>query len=74
MFRNYMADHKFLQLKNNFIPKELVPLEQLFDINDIPVKPVVLPKYETVEDCNIGTDHEPKYMKLSKDIYVEHKK
>jgi hypothetical protein len=33
----------------------MVPLEQLFDINDIPVKPVFLPKDESVEDCNIGT-------------------
>jgi hypothetical protein len=63
-----MADHKFLQLKNNFIPKGLVPLEQLFDKNDVHVKPVVLPKDENIEDCNIGTYHEPKYIKLSKDI------
>jgi hypothetical protein len=48
-FNNHMVDHKVLQLKNNFIPKELVPLEQLFDRNDIPVKPVALPKYENVE-------------------------
>jgi len=51
----------------------MVPLEQLFDINDIPVKPVILPKDENIEDCNIGTEHEPKYIKLSKYIYVEKK-
>jgi hypothetical protein len=73
-FSNYMADHKVLHLKNNFIPKGLVPLEQLFDRNDIPVKPVVLPKDESIEDCNIGIEHEPKYIKLSKYISVEHKK
>jgi hypothetical protein len=61
-------------MKNNFIPKNLVHLEKFFDRNDIPVKPVVLPKYENVEDCNIGTNHEPKYINLSKEISFEHKK
>jgi hypothetical protein len=43
-FSNYMAEHKVLQLKNNFIPKGLVPLEKFFDRNDVPIKPYVLPK------------------------------
>jgi hypothetical protein len=42
-FNEYMVEHKVLHLKNNFIPKGLVPLDQLFDINDVPVKPIVLP-------------------------------
>jgi hypothetical protein len=53
-------------LKNNFIPKGLVPLEQLFDKNDVPIKPIVLPKDESIEDCNLGTNQEPKCIKLSK--------
>jgi hypothetical protein len=61
-----MENHKILQLKNNFIPKGLVPLEKLFDRNDVPIKPIVHPKDENVDDCNIGTDEEPKYIKLSK--------
>jgi len=43
-----MAEHKVLQLNNNFIPKGLVPSEQLFDRNDVPVKPFVLPKDENI--------------------------
>jgi hypothetical protein len=72
-FSDYMAEHKVLQLKNNFIPKGMVPLEQLFDRNDVPVKPTVLPKDDNTEECNIGTEKEPKYIKLSKEIPGEHK-
>jgi hypothetical protein len=38
-----MDEHKGIQHKNNFIPKGLVPLDQIFDINDVPMKPIVLP-------------------------------
>jgi ribonuclease HI len=55
-FSDYMVEHKVLQLKNNFIPKGMVPLEQLFDRNDVPVKPTILPKDDNTEDCNIGTE------------------
>jgi hypothetical protein len=72
-FSEYMVGHKFLQLKNNFIPKGLVPLEQLFDRNDVPIKPTVCPKDDNVEECNIGTEQEPKFIKLSKEISPKHK-
>jgi hypothetical protein len=49
-FREYMNGHKFLQLKNNFIPKGLVPLEQHFYRNYVLVKPIVLPKDEKYEE------------------------
>jgi hypothetical protein len=67
-FSEYMVGHKFLQLKNNFIPKGLVPLEQLFDRNDVPINPTILPKDDNSEECNIGTEKEPKLIKLSKGI------
>jgi hypothetical protein len=51
----------------------MVPLEQLFDLNDVLVKPIFLPKDESIEDCNIWTYNEPKYIKLSKYIPIEHK-
>jgi len=38
---NQIAGHKILHLKSNFIPKGLVPLEKIFDGNDIPVKPTI---------------------------------
>jgi len=68
-----MVEHKVLQLKNNFIMKGLVPLEQLFDINDVPIKPIVLTKDDSIEEYNTGTKKEPKYIKLSKDIPINHR-
>jgi hypothetical protein len=68
MFREYMVGHNVLQLKNSFIPKGLVPLENLFDINGFPIKPTILPKDENSEEWNIGTKKEPKLIKLSNRI------
>ena len=48
-----IANQPILQLKNNFIPKGLVPLEQIFGKNVIPVKPDVHPKEEDVKDFHI---------------------
>ena len=72
-FSEYIVGHKVLQLKNNFIPKGLVTLEQLFNRNDMPINPIVLPKDENAEEFNIGTEHEPKYIKLSKYISPKNK-
>jgi hypothetical protein len=54
-----------LVLKNNQIPKGLIPLERLFDQNDIPVKSILQPQLEEVEDCDIGTKEESKMVKIS---------
>ena len=54
-----------MQLKNNFIPKLLVPLEKLLDKNDVPHNPMIHPKEEYVEDVNIGIESEPKNTKIS---------
>jgi hypothetical protein len=37
-FREKIADHRMLVLKRNQIPKGLIPLERLFNQNEIPVK------------------------------------
>lgn len=37
-FKDRIANHIMLLLKNNQIPKGLIPLETLFDQNDIPLK------------------------------------
>jgi hypothetical protein len=55
-FNNYMDEHKFLQPKNNFIPKCMVPLKHSFDRNGLPFNPVFLPKDEDIEDFNIGKE------------------
>jgi hypothetical protein len=66
-----MDEHKFLQLKNNFIPKGLMALEQLFDINDVHVKLIVPPKDNSIEEYNIRSEKYPKYIKMSKNIHVD---
>jgi hypothetical protein len=55
-----------LVLKNNQILKGLIPMERLFDQNDIPVKSTLQPQPEEVEDCDIGTKEESKMVKISK--------
>jgi hypothetical protein len=54
--QDMIANHKIMVLRNNQIPKGLVPLEKSFDKDDVVVKPNVHPQSEEVEDCNIGTD------------------
>jgi hypothetical protein len=55
-----------LVLKNNQIPRGLIPLERLFDQDDIPLKSTLRPHLEEVEYCDIGTKEDPKIVKLSK--------
>ena len=38
-FKKTMAAKNIIDLKTNFIPKVLVPLERLFDNNDVFLKP-----------------------------------
>jgi hypothetical protein len=62
-----------LVLKNNQIPKGLIPLERIFDQNDMPLKSTSQPQTEEVEDCDIGTKEEPRIVKLSKYLSLETK-
>jgi len=55
-----------LQLKNNIIPKGLIPIEELFDQDDVACKPTLQPIEKGVEEVNIGTAANPKLVKLSK--------
>lgn len=59
---------KSLQLKDNVFPTGLVPLEDLFDFNYVAKKPKIEPTRVGVKECNIGTEQEPKIIKLSKSI------
>jgi hypothetical protein len=65
-FRDKILDHLMLVLKNNQILKGLIPLERLFDQNDIPLKSALQPQQEEVEDCDIGTKEESRVVKISK--------
>ena len=51
-----MAGHEVLQLKGNVIPRVLVPLERLFDKNDVSLTPNKVVEENQVEDLNLGTE------------------
>ena len=55
-------------MKDNIFPRGLVPLEELFDFDDVAKKPKIEPTGKEVEGCNIGTEKEPKMIKLSKSL------
>jgi hypothetical protein len=59
-----------VQLKNNIIPKGLVQLEKLFDDNDVARNPKITTNDEDVENCNIGTQENPKII-IIKDTQSE---
>ena len=61
-----IVNHKIIEVKVNFIPKGLVPLERLFLKDDTLEKPIVQSSEENVSSCNIGTESQPKIIKISK--------
>lgn len=62
-----------LQLQDNVIPRGLIPLEELFDQDNVARKPTLVPTDKGVEDVNIGTVDKPKLVKLSKKLSLESK-
>ena len=62
-----------MQLKNNSIPKGLIPLEDFFDENDVARNMKVIPNSDGVEDYNIGTNANPKIIMLSKALDSKNK-
>ena len=62
---NQIAEKNIIQLSTNSIPKGLVPLEVLFDNNDVAQSPGENPNNEEVEDVNIGTEQDPKVVKVA---------
>jgi hypothetical protein len=71
LFQNQIVGRDIVQLKNNIIPKGLVPLENIFDNNDVARNPKITANDEDIEDCNIGTQKDPKIIKLSKTLSPE---
>jgi hypothetical protein len=64
LFQNQIVGRDIVHLKNNIIPKGLVPLETFFDNNDVAINPKITANDEDVGDCNIGTQEDPKIIKL----------
>jgi hypothetical protein len=48
-FQDKITNHRMLVLKNNQIPRGLIPLERFFDKDDIPLKCTMCPQPEEVE-------------------------
>jgi len=67
-FHNMIVGHKILQLPTNHIPKVLVPIERIFDQNDVPMNHLDTEKESYVIDWNLGTVANPKHVKLSKKL------
>ena len=66
--KDSIADHKIVELKGNFIPKGLVPLERLFSKDDTLLKPTLQTTEDSIIDYNIGSEAEPKIIKMSKSL------
>jgi hypothetical protein len=72
IFMNKIVNHHIVQFPSNHIPKGLVPLEILFDRNDVAVKVKGSTENVEVTECNLGTEEDPKYVKLSRNLSKEH--
>jgi hypothetical protein len=70
-FQNQIVGIDIVQLKNNIIPKGLVPFNFFFDNNDVERNPKVTANDEDIGDCNIGTREDPKIIKLFKTLSPE---
>ena len=70
-YLNTLCGRKILQLKGNAIPRGLVPLERLFDQNDVTKEPNLAPDGDEVEEVNIGMVTRPKIIRLSKELPPE---
>jgi ribonuclease HI len=68
---NNVADHQIIQFSSTHIPRGLIPLERLFDGNDVAMKGRILGDDADTTECNIGTPEEPKFVKLLKSLTEE---
>ena len=65
MLKDEIGQDNIFQLRSNHIPKGLVPLEKLFDHNDVPYKPTKKENESAVHRHNVGSLDHPKYIILS---------
>ena len=61
-------DLEVLQCKDNIFPRGLAPLEELFDFNNVARNPKMESTKTDIDECNIGSEEEPKMIKLSKTL------
>ena len=67
------TEDEIIDLKDNFLPVGLTPLEDMFDANDVPKKPKMEPLNAAIKEHNIGTAEKPKMIKLSKNLPPDQK-
>ena len=67
-------DIEVLSSKDKNIPRGLAPLEDLFDFNDVEKKPTVEYTESEVKECNIGTEDQPKMIKLARSLPLDMKR
>jgi hypothetical protein len=70
-FLNKIAERNIVQLPNNHIPRGLFPLERIFDRNDVALKGEISEDDTDTNQCNIGTENETKFVKLSRSLTTE---
>jgi ribonuclease HI len=68
ILQDSIVGHKIIELKTNHLPKGLVPLERLFDHNDVSRKYVIQTEEAEVVDCDISPDSNPRMVKLSRKL------
>ena len=68
--KDKVADQNIVQLPSNYIRQVLVPLEDLFDHNDIPLKPSKKEQDPTIQEQNIGIQSHPKPKYLSTELTI----
>ena len=71
--KDSLGGKDIVQLKSNHIPMGLIPLESLFDQNDVARDSKVDPGMDAIEDVDIGTKGDPKFVKLSKKLPTKEK-
>ena len=54
--KNSLGEKDIIPLKNKYIPRGLIPLENLFDQNDFPRNPKMKPVDDAAEEKYIGTE------------------
>ena len=71
--KNTLGGKYAIQLKNNFIPRCLIPLENIFDKNNASKDPKLNPANDVIEEKNIGAEDAPWIIKLSKNFPIKEK-
>jgi hypothetical protein len=72
-FRRKIVAHEIVQLSTNIIPKGLVPLEKLFDNNDVAIKMEKKEEDSEVFQYNVASEHDPKYVNLASHLTEKQK-